>query len=83
MASCSLSCILRRPYDYCFETSVGGDVKIDKAWNWTLKSQYKEQRIFRGQFVNVWTYEVGILDSPFTMHSLPLNLIRYQQYLAN
>ena len=64
------SFILYRPYDYRFQTS-GGDVTIDKAWNWTMNSTYKEQRMFNGQIVNVWTYEVGIvvtLIPPFIVH---------------
>ena len=52
--------ILYSPYDYCLQTS-GSGVTIDKAWNWTANSTYKEQKIFGGQVVNVWTYEVGIL----------------------
>ena len=39
---------------------------IDKAWNWTVNSTYKEQRIFGGQFVNIWTYEVGkVAPAPY------------------
>ena len=32
---------------------------IDKVWNWTANSTYKEQRIFGRQIVNVWTYEIN------------------------
>ena len=41
-------------------------VTIDKAWNWTVNSTYKEQRIFGGQFVNIWTYKVGkVAPAPY------------------
>ena len=44
-----------------FKPVMGGGVTVDKAWNWTMNSTYKEQGIFTGQIVNVWTYEVGIV----------------------
>ena len=57
--------LIHRPYEYCLQTS-GSGVTIDKTWNWTANSTYEEQRIFGGQIVNVWTYEVNILVvSPF------------------
>ena len=54
-----------------FKPVIGGGVTVDKAWNWTINSTYKEQGIFTGQIVNVWTYEVGsYIDPPFTVPCL-------------
>ena len=47
------------PYDYCVDIGGSNDiVTIDKAWDWLVKSQYKEQRLFNRQITNVWSHEV-------------------------
>lgn len=46
-----------RPYEYCMDIG-GSNVTINKAWDWLVKSQYKEQRLFNQQITNVWSHEV-------------------------
>ena len=53
------------PYEYCIDIE-GSNVTIDKAWDWLVKSQYKEQRVFNQQITNVWSHEVHALQKLIT-----------------